>query len=631
MRKTLVFCTILALVGGALPASAQIVNPSFETGDFTGWTMAGNPSVGGAPPTVPNGNFQALVNSTGLTGTGVYAMANAVNAVALDAFLGITLPATNGPAFNGEAISQTFTLAEPEKLTFDVKYASRELLSNNADGTGYVVNGVYHFIANASTPGQSMAEGVGFLDSGLPYQTLTINLPAGTNTLAFVAYNTINGDSPSGLYIDNLTLTPLAAAMTTFGLTPGLDPNQRSIANYIDAHSTDPTPTLAKIITILEAAPNSAVLAQDLNALSPESLGLFRTIAFNNASFFTEDVDDHLAALRDGLSGFDTSGLNVNSPSQSPQESQIKRHLEEPKDMRDPKDMSDAKEMTPAVTTNQLTTRWGVWAAGDVVLAEQGHDQDIEHQNYTTGSVMLGADYRLDPHFTVGVLVGYGHTGAQLDNEGGKATADTYFPGLYASYVDGGWYANGLVAYNYNSYTEDRHVNLPGLSGFDHGAFQGNEYLADLNGGYEFQSGSFKYGPFAGLQYVHLELDPYTEDGLTSLSIQRQEDDSLRSQLGFEARYVTFVGDIALVPHASVAWQHEFLANDHSITSSFTGAGGGSFTVQTEDNGEDSAFIDVGLDATVCRNVTLFLDYQTEAGASNFYAQSILAGAAIGF
>jgi outer membrane autotransporter protein len=305
--------------------------------------------------------------------------------------------------------------------------------------------------------------------------------------------------------------------------------------------------------------------------------------------------------------------------------------MRDPKDLRDPKEMADTKEMAPATAPTFEAHRWSVWLAGDVVLADLSHNEDIEHENYNTGSVMAGIDYRLDDHFTVGALVGYGHTGARLDNEGGKATADTYYPGLYASYVDGGWYANGLVAYNYNSYTEDRHVDLPGDSGFDHGAFQGNEYLADLNGGYEFQSGPFKYGPFAGLQYVHLDLDPFTEDGPTSLTVQRQEDDSLRSQLGVEARYVTFVGDVALVPHASVAWQHEFLANDRSITSSFTGAGAGSFTVQTEDTGNDSAFIDVGLDTTLNRSLTLFVDYQTEAGASNFFAQSVLAGACYGF
>jgi uncharacterized protein with beta-barrel porin domain len=637
MNKSLICCALL--VGAGLPATAQIINPSFETGDFTGWATAGDPAVVSTPPfapaTIPNGTYTALINSTANPGFGIYATGESTTAAALNTFLQnaynptFALPANSyGVATNGEAIQQSFTLAHTERLTFSWKYDSRELLMNDTDSTGYVLNGVYHQLANANTPGQSMANGVGFLYSGLPWETLTLNLPAGTDTLAFVAYNTGDINSPSGIFIDNLTL----AMTTSFASTPGLDPNQLATAHYIDAHSANPTPALTRIITILEGAPTPAILAQDLNALSPESLGIFRNIAFDNATFFTEDVTNHLANLRDGLTGFDTSGLNVNGPAQSPQESQIKRHLGDPKELRDPKEMSDSKEMAPVEpSTNAAAHRWSVWVAGDVVLADLSHNQDIEHENYTTGSVMLGADYRLGAHFTVGVLVGYGHTDSKLDNEGGKATADTYYPGLYASYVDGGWYANGLAAYNYNSYTEDRHVNLPGLNGFDHGAFQGNEYLADLNGGYEFQSGSWKYGPFAGLQYVHLDLDPFTEDGPTSLNIQRQDDDSLRSQLGLQARYVTFVGDVALVPHASVAWQHEYLANDRGITSAFTGAGGGSFTVQTEDTGNDSAFIDLGLDATLCQNVTLFLDYQTDAGASHFFAQSVLAGVSLGF
>jgi uncharacterized protein YhjY with autotransporter beta-barrel domain len=549
--------------------ASPISNPSFETGNFSGWQVAGAPVVTGAPPTVPNGNYQALINTTDTGGAGIYSSANAETAAQLDTFLGTTLPGTGyGAAYNGAAIKQTFFTARAGTLTFSYKFATRELLENDADSVGYVLNGVYHQLATSNTlyqdaPNSGFSYGVGFLDSGIAYQTLTISLPAGTDTFGIVAYNTLNGESASGIFVDGFTITPLTAT-TTFASTPGLDPNQLAIAHYIDAHSANPTPTLSKIITILTAAPSAAVLAQDLNQLSPESLGLFRNIGFNNASFFTEDVTDHLANLRDGLTGFDTSGLTVESPSQSPQEQQIKRHFD-PKEMHDPKEMQDAKEMTPNSSNWVDAHRWSVWVAGDVILADLGHNEDIEHENSTSSSVMLGADYRLDAHFTIGVLAGYGHTGAKLDNEGGKATADTYYPGLYASYVNGGWYFNGLGAYNYNSYTEDRHFALPGLNGFDHGAFQGNEYLADFNGGYEFHDGAFKYGPFAGLQFVHLEMDPFTEDGLTSLAIQRQEDDSLRSQLGFEARYATFVGDTALVPHASVAWQHEFLANDRLV------------------------------------------------------------------
>ncbi len=68
-------------------------------------------------------------------------------------------------------------------------------------------------------------------------------------------------------------------------------------------------------------------------------------------------------------------------------------------------------------------------------------------------------------------LVGYSHTDANLDHIGSStATVDSYSPGIYASYVDGGWYGNGLFSYDYNSYTEDRNIQIGALNGTNHGA-----------------------------------------------------------------------------------------------------------------------------------------------------------------
>ena len=67
------------------------------------------------------------------------------------------------------------------------------------------------------------------------------------------------------------------------------------------------------------------------------------------------------------------------------------------------------------------------------------------------------------------------------------------------------------------------------------------------------------------------------------------------------------------------------------ITSQFTGTGGGSFVTQTQSPDRDAAFIDVGLDADIGRNVTVFVDYETQAGQSNFFAQSAEGGVKIGF
>jgi uncharacterized protein with beta-barrel porin domain len=628
-------------------AQAQIVNGSFETGDFTGWQIVGTPTITTAtgptppplnpPPTPPAGTFQALINSTGSgapAGT-AYSAVNAVPAATLNTFLGTTLPSTISnsvpgfppgtviPPINGEAIKQTFSSPGGGKITFDYEYGSREAPGNGADGTGYTINGVYTNLANSLTPGQG-GVGVGFFTFGLPYQSTTVTVGPGQTTFGLVAYNTGNAASPSGLFLDDFVFVPF------FGTVPGLTPNQQAVGNNIDTINNGAVPpNLAAIIAALGMAADPAALGAELDQLSPQTLQVFRNIAFDGATFTTLDVNNHLANLRDGLTGFDPSQVNVSDPGLSSDSSRIKNHFRDPKQMYDPKDMKDTKEMAPAYAPEP--DRWSTFIAGDVTLADLSHDQDLAHQDYTTGSVMLGADYRLDDHWTIGALFDYSHTDVDLDDIGSTGTVDTYSPGIYASYVDGGWYGNALFTYGFNSYTEDRNISLPGLSGTNRGAPDGNQYTGSLTGGYEFRTGDFKYGPYAGLQYVNLDINSFSEDGPTALNVQDESDDSLRSQLGFQARYITHVGSFYLTPHVSAGWQHEFLNNSDGITSQFAGSGANPFTVQTTPEDRDSAVISAGLDADVASNVTLFTDYQTEVGDSHYFAQSILAGVCVHF
>jgi outer membrane lipase/esterase len=277
------------------------------------------------------------------------------------------------------------------------------------------------------------------------------------------------------------------------------------------------------------------------------------------------------------------------------------------------------------------TDRWSSFIAGDVILADLSHNANLEDANYTTGNVTAGVDYRLDEHFTVGALFAYSHTDASLDSRGSSATVDSYSPGIYASYVDKGWYGNFLGAYGRNAYTSDRMVDIPGLQGDNHGGTSGNQGTINLTGGYEFQRGAFKFGPVASVQYVHLALDSMQEQGPTALSIDSQDEDSFRSQLGVEGRFNANVGPVSLTPHLSLSWQHEYLDSSRGINAQFTGTGGGSFVTQTDNPDRDAAFIDVGLDAEVAKNVTVFVDYETQAGQNNFFAQSAQGGVRIGF
>jgi outer membrane autotransporter protein len=295
--------------------------------------------------------------------------------------------------------------------------------------------------------------------------------------------------------------------------------------------------------------------------------------------------------------------------------------------------MSDSKEMKE-ITPEQTLNRWNGFIDGGVDLADVDHNSDVSHSNYTTGRVRGGVDYRIARNFRVGAFFGYSHTDADLDEEGSKAHINSYSPGIFATYADKrGFYANGIFTYTRNDYSTDRDIIFPGVDRTATGAPSGNQYGGDLDGGYEFHQGNWTFGPSAGLTYVNLGINSFSESGAgaADLSINSQSAESLRSRLGGTVRYDAKICSFTVTPHLSAFWQHEFLDGGNFITSQFEGLPAGSFSVETTPGDSDDALLDFGIDAEITNSLTLFVDYESEAGGDTYFGQAATAGVRLDF
>jgi hypothetical protein len=152
----------------------------------------------GAPQVVSTGGGVngAWVQSTDGTA------ADSAPATTIEAALGVTLPNSTdndvldpfeftGPFApeNGQAIYQTLNLTAPATLTFQYSFVTADVFP--FDSAGYVLNGTYYELGR---PTQTVNPTTGAYPTSYlpptPYQTVTLNLNAGSNTLGFVAYNT---------------------------------------------------------------------------------------------------------------------------------------------------------------------------------------------------------------------------------------------------------------------------------------------------------------------------------------------------------------------------------------------------------------------------------------------------------
>jgi uncharacterized protein with beta-barrel porin domain len=432
-----------------------------------------------------------------------------------------------------------------------------------------------------------------------------------------------------------------------------LTPNQQAVAAYLNrfaATATGPVGSLVKNLDIVSVDP--AAFGGALNQLMPLNFARFTSsTAFNGTDFLVEQMDNYFAGQRgpDGAflaskGGIDYSGLTVNDPDTAQGLQEVRSHLlawnpapstgllsDSPSSVLGGVDMKDTK----AMRSQEPANLWNVFVAGDVVLGQDFSDPEtgLAHEDSTTGGVRLGADYAITPHIRVGALFDYSHTEATLDAQNSTAIVDTYMPGVYASYAENGWFANAIGTYGFSSYSQGRSIAIAGFDGTANSSPSGDEVVGNLDGGYDFHSGRWTFGPTAGLKYVHMTVDGYTESGLpgANLDVNRDEANSLRSRVGGRVSYVFHSAGLIFTPHLDANWQHEFLDPSRGITSQFDGVNAGTFDVVTQDPSRESALVTLGMDAQVDQALTVFANYTVEAGQDDYFGQSVQAGVKIGF
>jgi uncharacterized protein YhjY with autotransporter beta-barrel domain len=553
--------------------------------------------------------------------------------------------------------SQWITIANNTNLGPSVSFTYQLKLTNIPAGSLVTITGNVAADDNATISANSKSPVFSNFSPGVVAGNYNFFQAFGPLTFISGASNVINilvantGGLATGLNLElNGSYVPLTS---TVGLgiqlsPPGLTQNQTAVLNSINAiNAVGTSNSCFANLTVSLLGASLKDIGPDLDQLSPEKLGVLSTIAFNDATFRTQDLDDYLAHRRNAQGNlqvypdhFDTTGLTMTDSSMDPGLSPIKSRLlawnpdpSTPGRLRDVDNTLDLTAPTPA--PDDFYNNWNVFMRGNVVLGQQFSQPEIDHTDYTTSSFQLGLDYQIGPHLLVGTVFDYSHTDTALDNMGSSATVDSYSPGFFASYADGGWFVNGLATYSWNSYTTARHISFGSFDETANAAPTGNEVLGNLDGGYEFHDKRWTFGPTAGIQYLHYNVDPFTENGGCSsdLTVNNQDADSLRSRLGGRVSYAMPDHDnhVVFTPYLDASWQHEFMAGSRTITSSFSEFNTGSIIVSTRGTSRDSALVVVGLDADITRSMTLFTDYAAQAGESDYFGQSVEAGMKIGF
>ena len=473
----------------------------------------------------------------------------------------------------------------------------------------------------------------------------TGNVTYGTG---FHTITAANGGNAYDFYEASVAGTGEVVTVQTLFAPYGQTPNEVAIGSLLDQTFTPDSvvPASWQSALVAMSAESPAQISATLGELSPQVYDTMTSESIQNTTFLNQEVFGQTQGAFENP-GFNTSGLTLLKTSdQDPfavsMDAAMQSAQQEAKNSvsyMDPAVIGLPQGyVPPASTANEGGVSGFVLGT---ITQDQLHPDGGSGEHFTTGGILAGLDYRLNRNFVVGALFNWSYTGGTIDSAGSRQQSTNYTPGVFVGFQKSNFYADALASYTYNSYRIDRNVNFGSQASTATGKPSGNQFDAAGLVGYWFPvTAGFKFGPAGGVGYTHLGVSSFNETGSPfDLSVGSQSVNSLRTLLGGQLQWIIF-GKHNLVTNSRPAlltfnfnayWQHEFLDNSQNVSANFSGLGAGSFAFQTGSPTRDSGLLGGGISGNLSKGITLFANYELQAGTKSQFAQTVMAGVAISF
>ncbi|MEI9899748.1 MAG: autotransporter outer membrane beta-barrel domain-containing protein [Hyphomicrobium sp.] len=242
---------------------------------------------------------------------------------------------------------------------------------------------------------------------------------------------------------------------------------------------------------------------------------------------------------------------------------------------------------------------FGQWLSMD----GNGNAADLDS---AVGGVVAGYDV-LSKDSMFGFAAGYSQASADVDSRASSTDTDTFLVSAYGAIrIDNNLKLSGGATYGWSWADSERLALGDKLTA----SYDGNTGSAFGEIAYVAKMGKAAIEPFAGISYIDVDEDGFTEaGGVGALTSDGQSFDSVSSTVGLRVAYEAVgANGTRVTPRASLAWRHAFgdLTPDAALRFADTGTG---FTVSGVPIAQDSVVVGAGIDVGLSDNVTIGLDY----------------------
>ncbi len=385
-----------------------------------------------------------------------------------------------------------------------------------------------------------------------------------------------------------LTLTR-KALFTSQALTR----NQRSVAGALDSSPSNS----ALVLAVSNQTGTGAREAFD--SLSGEIHASTATTLVNDALYMREAVLGRLRQASVADATGPTAALGLGGPTLA---------------YADHRDAAFPIDAPPSGIAQTSDITW--WSQGVSAWGRINGDGDAANVRRNLAGFFTGVDRKFGDNWLAGVASGYSNSSVGVSARSSSAGIDTVHFAAYANASYDALNFRSGAAFAWNTISTSRSIQFPGFvdSATAHYGAGAGQVFGEV--GYVRALGDVAVEPFAGLAYVHLDTDSFTEVGqAAALAGSRITENVGYSSLGLRlATSVALDNGVTLSPHVSAYWQHAF--NDITPTAALTFMStGATFTIAGVPLALDAAVIESGIDLWLGPNAKVGLSYFGELDA----------------
>jgi len=417
----------------------------------------------------------------------------------------------------------------------------------------------------------------------------------------------------TGGAIPSATATPTVNGLAQITLTLGPTPSTVSVTASVVSDGI-----VLSVVTFVVNDGTAAAVA------GLKTFAVMGNLAVTTATVQAKNIGLRLAALRRGSGGgVSVSGLSVNVAGQAvPLEA-----------------MTAALTSTPgggaSADPGKGLGGLGIFLNGQGTFGDQNGTTLEPGFKFHSEGLTLGTDYRVSENFVLGAAGGYLHTRSTLDASAGRVDLNGYTVSAFGSYYVGDkFYVDAIATYGWNDYGVRRTVAIADTNATAKSDPDGHQFTVSLSAGYNFNVGALTIGPTAKVTYINVRIDGFQERGadLFNLRVNSQRIESLAADLGAQLSYAISTSWGVLSPLLRAEWEHEFKGGSRIIAGSLAADPLRTvFGVSTNTPDRNYVNLAAGLTATLPRNTSAFLHYETVLGRDHVSTHSFTAGLRFSF